>query len=523
MWFAAALVAAVVAVMHLVSAGRYGIFANELYFIVCGRHPAIGYVDQPPLVPLIAAFTQLGGTNTWLLRLPAVVAAVALVPLTVAFVQLLGGNGRAAWLAAVACGAAALITAMSAALSTSTFEPLAFTAVAYFITRGMLLAEPRAYLWAGLIAGIELEAKYGIVFWLIGIALGLLLFGDRSVWRSRDFWIGAAIAVLLILPNAAWQLAHGLPFLELVRNDNAGNLTGSPLHFALDQLFLMNGLLAPLYVIGIVAPFVSKRMAHARFLSVAFVVTAVLIVVTHGKDYYLAGAYPTMFAVGAVACTRLWRWFVALWAVLAAANGALALPFVLPLDSPARLAVMLSKFSPPPMEKACIGAPLGCIFSMEFGWQELAARTEGVYAALSRADRDKAAILASNYAEAGAIDVYGKGLPPALSGNNQYYLWGPRGYDGSVVIAVGFEPSALAPLCGSVTVAARYGSSPYEMPYERNRPIVVCRNMHPSLAARWSEFKHYGIEYWPDARPGRDPGPRQKSRTVFFTDRALNP
>jgi hypothetical protein len=501
MWFAAALVAAAVALVHLVSAGRYDIFANELYFIVCGRHPAIGYVDQPPLVPLLAVATQLGGTNAWLLRLPAVLAAVALVPLTVAFAQLLGGGTRAAWLAAVAAAASALITAMTAALSTSTFEPLAFTAVGYFVSRGVLLAESRAFWWAGLIAGVALEAKYGMVFWLLGIALGLVLFGDRSVWRSRDFWIGAAIAVLLVLPNAAWQLAHGLPFLELVRNDNAGNLTGGPLRFLLDQLFLVNVLLAPLWIAGIVAPFASKRMAPARFLSVAFVATAVLVVATHGKEYYLAGAYPTMFAVGATACSRLWRWFVALWAVLAAANGALALPFVLPLDPPARVAELLDRmnFRPPPMEKACVGAPLGCIFSLEFGWEEVAQRTADVYAALPPANRDKAAILASNYAEAAAIDIYGKGLPPALSGNNQYYLWGPRGYDGSVVIAVGFEPSALASLCGSVTLAARYGTSPYAMPYERNRPIVICRNMRPSLAARWSEFKHYGIEYWPQA------------------------
>ena len=262
----------------------------------------------------------------------------------------------------------------------------------------------------------------------------------------------------------------------------------------------MNALLAPLWIAGIVAPFASKRMAPARFLSVAFVVTAVLVVATHGKDYYLAGAYPAIFAVGAMACTRLWRWFVALWAVLAAANGALALPFVLPLEPPARLAEMLARmsFRPPPMEKACVGAPLGCIFSLEFGWEEVAQRAADVYTALPPADRGRAAILASNYAEAAAIDVYGKGLPPALSGNNQYYLWGPRGYDGSVVIGVGFEPSALAPFCGSVTVAARYGTSPYAMPYERNRPIVICRNIHPSLPARWSEFKRYGIEYWPE-------------------------
>src|SRR5579862_6415836 len=96
------LIAALAGLLHLAVAGRYDIFRNELYFIVCGRHPAFGYADQPPLVPLLAAATQIAGINLWMLRLPAVVAAVALVPLVVAFVQLLGGSRRAAWLAAIA-------------------------------------------------------------------------------------------------------------------------------------------------------------------------------------------------------------------------------------------------------------------------------------------------------------------------------------------------------------------------------------------------------------------------------------
>ena len=174
MWFAAAIVAVVVAVVHLMSAGRYGFFANELYFIVCGRHPAIGYVDQPPLIPLLAAATQIGGVNLWLLRLPAVLAAVALVPLVVAFARLLGGSTRAAWLAAVAAAASPMLTAMGAAVSTSTFEPLAFTAVAYFVLRGVLLAESRAFWWAGLIAGIAHASK---------IRHHILVIGNRT--RSR--------------------------------------------------------------------------------------------------------------------------------------------------------------------------------------------------------------------------------------------------------------------------------------------------------------------------------------------------
>ncbi|HEX3369520.1 MAG TPA: glycosyltransferase family 39 protein [Candidatus Cybelea sp.] len=489
-------VAAVVAVVHLAVAGQYDIFRNELYFIVCGRHPAFGYVDQPPLVPLLAAATQFAGVHPWILRLPAVLSAVLLVPLTVAFAQLLGASTRGAWLAAVAAASATLVIAMSATLSTSTFEPIDFTVVAYLVTFAVVRDRPRAFWWAGGFAGFAFETKYGILFWACGLALGIVLAGPRSVLRSRDLWIGAAIAALIALPNVVWQAVAGFPFLELVRNDNAGNFTGTPLHFTVDQILSLNILLAPLWISGILAPFLSARLARFRYLSIAFVVTALLIFLSHGKSYYMAGAYPTMFAVGAAAATRLPRVLVGLWALLAAANGALSLPLVLPVLPPARLAHMLDNMSyrPRPIEAAGIGAPLMQMLSDEFGWRELAQTVDGLYAALPPADRAKAAIFASNYGEAAAVDVYGKNLPPALSGNNNYYLWGPRGFDGALVIAIDEDPAHWSPVCGSVRVIARFGTSPYAMPYERDRPILLCRGMHPPLPELWPRLKHYGIE-----------------------------
>ena len=489
-------IAVVVAIVHLAVAPQYGIFRNELYFIVCGRHPAFGYVDQPPLVPLLAALTQAAGVNAWLLRIPAVLAAVFLVPVTVVLAQLFGATTRGAWLAAIAAASATLVTAMTATLSTTTFEPIAFTAIVYFLARAALRDDPRSFWWAGLLVGAAFEARYGVLFWAIGLAGGMALAGPRAVFRSRDFWIGVLIAAILALPNVIWQIVHGLPFLELVRNDNTGNFTGSPIRFTIGQILSVNFLLAPLWIAGIVAPFVSARLAAYRFASIAFLFVAIVIVVTHGKSYYLAGAYPAMFALGAAACTRLPAILIAIWALLAAANGALALPLVLPVLPPERLERMLDNMSlrPPPVERAGIGAPLMQMLSDEFGWQELARDVENAYAALPPADRAKAAIFASNYGEAAAIDVYGKNLPPALSGNNQYYLWGPRGYDGSVVLGVDVAPAAFAAICKSVTVVARFGTSPYAMPYERNRPILLCRGMHPPLPQLWPAFKHYGIE-----------------------------
>jgi hypothetical protein len=489
-------VAAVVAIVHFAVATQYGAFRNELYFIICGRHPAFGYVDQPPLVPLIAALTQSAGINLWLLRLPAIVAAVLVVPVTVSFAQLLGATTRGAWLAAIASASSLLVTSMTATLGTSTFEPIAFAGIAYFLTRAVLLAESRSFLWAGLVAGVAFEARYGALFWVLWLVLGLALAGPRSAFRSRDFWLGALIFAALALPNVIWQVAHGLPFLELVRNDNAGNFTGTPLQFTLGQIFAGNMLLAPLWVTAIVAPFVSRRLSAYRFLSIAFVAMAVFIFVSHGKMYYLAGGYPTMYALGAAACTRLPRLLVASWAVLAAANGAFGLPLVLPVLPPHRLEIMMDNMRPrpQPIEAAGIGAPLMQMLSDEFGWPELAQAVEAQYAALPPGDRAKAAIFASNYGDAAAIDFYGKGLPPALSGSNNYYLWGPRGYDGSVVLAVNVDPAQWSRICDSVRVVGTFGTSPYAMPYERDRPIVLCRGMNPPLPQLWPAFKHYGIE-----------------------------
>ncbi|HET7814703.1 MAG TPA: glycosyltransferase family 39 protein [Candidatus Baltobacteraceae bacterium] len=484
------------AVVHIWAGGHYGAFRNELYFLVCGWHPAFGYVDQPPLVPLIAAATQVAGIHVALLRLPAILAAVALVPLTVAFAQLLGAGTRGAWLAAVANASATMLTAMFANLSTSTFEPLTFTAVAYLIARAHLRDEPGLYKWAGLVAGLSFETRYGILMWAVGLLAGILIAGPRSILRSRDLWIGAGIAALIALPNAIWQAVHGFPFLELVRNDNSGNFIGTPAGFVLQQVLLLNVVLAPLWLTGVFAPFFSARLHPARFLSIAFIVTAIIVLGSHGKAYYMSAAYPTMFAVGAAAVTKLWRWVVALWAVLAALNAIPALPFVMALEPPAKLKYTIdhSPFKMPPMERAGIGAPLMQTLSDQFGWRELGQTVTTVYNNLPAQQRRAAAIWASNYGEASAIDVYGRGLPPALSGNNQFYLWGTHGFDGSVVLAVNGDPDEWAQLCSSSRVVATFGTSPYAMPYETHRPIVLCLGMHEPLDRVWPRFKQYGIE-----------------------------
>jgi hypothetical protein len=489
-------IAAVTLIIHALVAGRYDIFRNELYFIVCGRHPAFGYVDQPPLVPLLAAATQLFGINVWLLRLPAALAAAALVPVSAAFVRLLKGSSVAVVMAAIAAAIAPGLVGLTTTLTTSTFEPLAWTACAYFVARAVIRDDRRAWIWAGVIAGVSMEAKYGIAIWVIGLFVGLLLTGNRRVLTTRQCWYGVAIAAAISLPSLIWQAFHGWPFFVVILHHHMArtNFTGNPVVFEIGQILAMNLLLAPLWIAGVIAPFFAEEMKSVRFLSIAFIAATAINVGAGGKDYYLFAVYPAMFALGAAALGRIRTWAVAVWMAAATANFALAAPIVLPLLSPPSLARYLARthLKPRPDEAAGIGAPLTQLFSDELGWRALEKQVAGIYRSLPPDERRKATILATNYGEAAAIDFYGKadGLPPAISGQNQYYLWGPRGADGSVIIHVSGNPNLWRRFCQNVAIAGTFGV-PYTMPYENHRPIFVCRGLRFNLTKAWPHFKRY--------------------------------
>lgn len=489
-------IAAVTALLHLVVAGRYGYFRNELYFMDCGRHPAFGYVDQPPLIPLLTAATQVFGHSLWLLRLPAVVAAALLVPVTAAFASLFSRRTAVVVTAAAAAALGPALAAMTATLTTTTFEPLAWTGCAYFVASNIIRRHANSLLWAGLIAGLAMQAKYGIVMWLAGLFLGLLVF-HRDVLLTRTLWLGAGIAAVIAAPSLVWQAIHGWPFLALIAHHRAigFDLTGSPVVFEIGQILANNLVLAPLWIAGVIAPFLIDELKPARFLSVAFVAATILDIATQGKDYYLFGVYPVMFAVGAgVLSLRIPRWLIAVWLGLATVQFAIALPVVLPVMRPHRLARLLnhSHLRPRPDETAAIGAPLTQMFSDEMGWNELERQVAAVYDALPVQDRQRAAIFASSYGEAAAIDFFGRadGLPPVIGGGNQYYLWGPLGADGSVMIVVNGDPDRWRPACNDLQIAGTFGV-PLAMPYERDRPILVCRGFRRNLQQAWPDFQRY--------------------------------
>jgi hypothetical protein len=489
-------IVAILGLLRVALAGRYDAFRNELYFIVCGRHLDFGFVDQPPLVPFLAAMTQLWGDNVWLLRLPAVLAAVALVPLTGSFSKLLGGNGTSAWIAGLSAGIAPGLVALTTTLGTSTFEPIAWTGFAYLLALAILKEDRRALVWAGLLAGVASEAKYGIALWVIALGAGVVLTAGRRIFTWGEFWLAILVGAIVATPSLVWQGLHEWPFLSVhARHLSTGaNLTGTPVHFTATQILEMNVLLCPLWVTGALAPFVWARLRSARFLSLGFIVMAISLYAAHGKDYYLFPVYPTMFAVGAVAWAEFSPWLRNTWMAGATVVSVILAPITLPLLDLPSLARYLewTHLAPPPQEVAAVGAPLTQIFSDELGWRAMEKQVAQVCRALPPEERAHAAILATNYGEAAALEVYGRedGLPPVFCGQNQYFLWGDHRADETVIIHVNGDPARWRHACESVEIADKFGA-PYVMPYENDRPIFICRGLHRPLSAIWSRLKRY--------------------------------
>jgi len=475
---------------HLAFAGRYGIFGDELYFIICGRHPDFGYVDEPPLLPLLDAATQLFGPSPVLLRLPAVLAAMALVALTADFARRLGGGRRAAVLAAAGVALAPILTILTSITATWTFEPLFWTLAAYFLARAVIEGDRRLLLWAGLTGGVSLEAKYGILFWAVGLGVGLLSTPARAIFRWRSLGLGLALGVVIALPSFVWQQLHGWPFIDIMRQHQIDGTSGGDRlgYFALVQVIAMNPVLAPLWLAGIIGPFCAARLAPVRFLSIGFLVTAAAIYLAGGRFYYLVAVYPSLIAVGAVACAGLGRRVLGAWIGAAAAVILVLAPVLLPILDPASLAAY---FRAMPFDAYTIGTPLGTVFSWELGWPELEQRVAAAYSALPEAERPSTAIFADNFGEAAAIEFYGAAdrLPPVISGHNQYFLWGPGG-DPRTIIAVNSDAARWRQACNSVESVGSFGV-PFGHPMETDRPIVICHGYRGGLAAAWPLFKAF--------------------------------
>jgi len=490
---------------HMLVSGRYGYFVDELYYLACSHHLAWGYVDQPPLIAVITWLERvtLGDSLVALHFLPAVAAGLRVL-LTGLIARELGARRFGMALACVCVMVAPIYLGLDSLLTMNVFESLFWMSAALIVLKIFNGASPKLWLLFGSVSGVGLLNKHSMLFFGFGLFVGLVLTKQRRQFASPWIWLGGLVALLIFLPNLLWEIHRGLPTIELLRNvqQSGRNTETGPLRFlALQALMIFHPLTAPVWIAGLVELLRDRERKGWRVLGITWLVIMTCMLTMHGRLYYPAPAYPMLFAAGGLVFERWFaglrsaRWLKPAYLILLVATGVMIAPFAYFPMLTVNQYIAYSQFmhfGPPRIENNDLG-PLPQIYADQFGWKEMAQVVADAYHKLPPEEQKSCAIFGQNYGQAGAIDFFGAklGLPPAISGHQNYYYWGPRGYTGECMIVMGDNSKQLQELFGSVEFAGR-AEHPLSMP-SQHIDVYVCRKpKFGTLEKVWPSIKHWG-------------------------------
>ena len=465
----------------LALAGSYGFHGDEMYFIVAGQHPAFGYVDQPPLTPLLSALSvALFGVSPTAIRLLPALEMASVVVVTALIARDLGGTRRAQVLAAIT---AALSGYLAAGHLDTTTEPdlLAWAIVLWLVVRLLDGADRRLWPAVGVVAGIALENKDTILFLGAGLAIALVLTRRWDVLRSLWAWSAIGIALLFWAPNLAWEAVNGWPQLKMAAaisqyaGDNRGQIV--PL------LWLFSGpFLFPVSAAGLVWTLRSKEAAAWRTIGLGALIALVLVVISGGKAYYVIGSASVFMAAGAIVLDRWlardhFRIKATSFATAAVLSGALISYLTLPLLPLADYARTTLPATVPDVANTV-------------GWSQFVATVENVVAGLPADQRARAVILTNDYSEASPLKLLGTGLPPVYSGHNSYWDWGPPPAELTVVVHVGdWRPADWTQFFVGCQVVAHVDNGLGIPNGEQGTAISVCTGLRAPWTTMWPSLR----------------------------------
>lgn len=469
------LVAASVVTTLLLLSPRYGFHRDELYFLVAGRRLDWGFVDQPPLTPLVARISEmlLGTSPTAIRVLPAV--ALGGVALLSALMARRFGGGATAQVAAALMGAGSGVAlAIGHLLSTAAFDFFFWGLATYLFVTILDGADPRWWMALGATIGVAAMNKHLIAALAAAMLLGTLVTRSRSLLRSPWPWIGALIVTAIAMPNVVWQAQHGWPQLEMARA--LTERSDGRIAFVIQQIGLLSIVLVVPASIGLWRLISSPGFARWRPIGVAFVVLFITFLALEGKAYYVAPLYPVLLAAGACWFEEKKRRARTVLGVVGlvgiVAGTVIGLPIV------PRTAVSTVDAT----------GELG----ETVGWPELVDQVEAVYRSIPEESRGEVVIFTGSYGQAGAIEVLGaeRGLPAPVSGHNNYWLWGPPDERGPV-IGVGPVADVLALICDDVATVGTI-TNPWDVPNEEfGNPLLLCLEPSGGLSDVWDRVRHY--------------------------------
>lgn len=482
-------------------AGGYGYFRDEFYYIACSDHMAWGYVDQPPFsIAALWLSRLLVGDSLVALRLLPAIAGGMTVFLAGLIAKELGGKRFAQILAACMTLTAPQLLAAASFYSMNSFDVL-FWSLAFYLIILIMKGDTRRYwILLGFVLGFGLLNKISVLWLGAGLALGLLFTPGRKMFLAPGVWITAAIACLLFLPHILWQVKYGFPTLEFIKNATGNKYIAIfPWEMFANQVLDMNPFSFPFWFAGLLFFLVGNPSRRFRILPLIYLaVFTILAINRNSKSEYLGPMSPMLFALGACATEALvlrlnWNWLKPATVALLVFTGIVAAPFaiaVLPVETFIAYQRALGKTPSTPERKQL--AQLPQFYADRFGWKEMVAELAKVYNTLTDQEKATCTIVLNNYGEAAALDFFGTEyhLPRAVCGHNNYWIWGPRGASGEVVIRMSGSKQAMLESYREVTEVGVFKNT-YCMPYENNQPIYLCRHRLARLSGDWEEFKHY--------------------------------
>lgn len=494
--------------LYLLSSGplAYGYLADEFYYLDGARRLGWGYVDHPPLsVALLRLVEATLGDSLLALRLLPALAHCGTMALGALLAREIGGGRIAQGLAALATLVAPVYLGIAGFYSMNAFEPLFWGAAALVLARLANGSDPRWWLALGAILGLGLLNKVSVLWLGLGIALGLLASRERRWLRTPWPYAAAALAAALFAPYVAWEVAHGWPTLEFMENARAEKMVErTPWGFAAEQLVVMHPLLAPLWIAGLVHYLASEEGRRYRLLAWIWLGAFVLLAASGAvRANYLAPAYVVLLPAGGVVVERAarrpgLRRLPAAAAVAFAAGGAATAPLVIPLLPPEvylryqdRLAVVGIAA---PVEEQGQSGPMPLHFALRFGWSDMRSALRDALATLTPEERGRAVVLGSWFGDTGMINHarrHGAPFPPAVSGHNHYWLWGPGEASGEVVVAFADRKAdRLRRRFRDVRRVAEVGCR-YCMRDTARLVVFVCRDPRLPIAEWWPEEREY--------------------------------
>ena len=497
-WRPLSIIGLAVLLLHVFTAGRYGIFRDEYYYLACAARPDLGYVDHPPLsIWILSVWTQLFGDGVASIRILPALCGAAMAPLAGATAAAMGGGRWAQIVAALSVVSGVVTLVVSGFYSMNAFDLLFWLGAYYFLIRMARSEDGRWWIPFGLLLGLGLTNKIGLLVLGAALVVGLLLTRHRRQLRNPRLYAGGGIALVFLVPYAVWNARHDWPTLAFIENAKSGKIAAfTPFEFFVENVLMANPLTVPVWGAGLAWLLVAPSARRYQIVAWTFLATFALLVLQKSKPYYFAVSPPVILAAGGVAWER-WtrgprvRWVRWLLGAHLLVAGAMLAPMAVPLLSPSEALAHGQRLgmTPAPQEVGHT-AELPQHFADRFGWERLAEVVSDVFGRLPEEERSRCVVIGQNYGHAGALEYASRALPlpPVYSTHNNYWLWGPPPDDATTAIVVRGDPERLRELFGEVTEAA-VAESPDAI--ERSMTIFLCRAPRRPWSEVWAELRHF--------------------------------